>query len=180
MSPDEQTNGFLCLKRRYGIRLIVFEWWYIELEQDNARTDDNSSHAFPLFKIASVFSRVSCFHTVWKQWSYSRFSRQQLSSFAISFPVFIVMVNCCVLTSTLYPSGAAYFQYFYLQTRLFSSFHITWTISVLFSQFQERKTALFHAVEKGHVLIVKELLDAGANTETTNKVVICSRHCSGI
>ena len=35
---------------------------------------------------------------------------------------------------------------------------------------QERKTALFHAVEKGHVLIVKELLDAGANTETTNKV----------
>ena len=35
---------------------------------------------------------------------------------------------------------------------------------------QERKTALFHAVEKGHILIVKELLDAGANTETTNKV----------
>ncbi|XP_078369794.1 kinase D-interacting substrate of 220 kDa B-like isoform X5 [Oculina patagonica] len=33
----------------------------------------------------------------------------------------------------------------------------------------ERKTALFHAVEKGHVLIVKELLDAGANTETQNK-----------
>ena len=36
---------------------------------------------------------------------------------------------------------------------------------------QERKTALFHAVEKGHILIVKELLDAGANTETTNKVI---------
>ena len=35
---------------------------------------------------------------------------------------------------------------------------------------QESKTALFHAVEKGHVLIVKELLDAGANTETQNKV----------
>lgn len=29
---------------------------------------------------------------------------------------------------------------------------------------------MFHAVEKGHVLIVKELLDAGANTETPNKV----------
>jgi len=29
-------------------------------------------------------------------------------------------------------------------------------------------------VEKGHVLIVKELLDAGANTETQNKV--CLRH----
>ena len=37
---------------------------------------------------------------------------------------------------------------------------------------QERKTALFHAVEKGHILIVKELLDAGANTETTNKVCV--------
>lgn len=37
---------------------------------------------------------------------------------------------------------------------------------------QERKTALFHAVEKGHILIVKELLDAGANTETANKVCV--------
>lgn len=41
---------------------------------------------------------------------------------------------------------------------------------VIYFSSQERKTALFHAVEKGHVLIVKELLDAGANTETTNKV----------
>lgn len=31
---------------------------------------------------------------------------------------------------------------------------------------------MFHAVEKGHVLIVKELLDAGANTEAQNKVCI--------
>ena len=35
---------------------------------------------------------------------------------------------------------------------------------------QEGKTALFHAVEKGHAGIVKELLDAGANTEIANRV----------
>lgn len=34
---------------------------------------------------------------------------------------------------------------------------------------------MFHAVEKGHVLIVKELLDAGANTETQNKVSMNAR-----
>ena len=35
---------------------------------------------------------------------------------------------------------------------------------------QDGKTALLHATEKGHTQIVKELLDAGANTEVTNKV----------
>ena len=42
-------------------------------------------------------------------------------------------------------------------------------IEILFC-LQDGKTALLHATEKGHTQIVKELLDAGANTEVTNKV----------
>ena len=73
----------------------------------------------------------------------------------------------------------------FLSISAYFRYRLNW-FRILLEQFaiyfssQERKTALFHAVEKGHVLIVKELLNAGANTETTNKVckqgTWCCRH----
>ena len=44
------------------------------------------------------------------------------------------------------------------------------SVLILISYTQDGKTALYHAVDKGYVDCVRELLAAGANTEASNKV----------